>query len=627
MTDPRTPPPSAGPPRAPDPTPLPDPPPPAAAPATAGPASAAPGESLATLLHGYRVHARAPRGVVAALTERPRTLRALVQDSGLPRRSVEEILGCLGDDLRPGSGATFVLRPGAVDRYRTMIDYDELRAGTTLDPLAAEIGRHSALVTTMHELIASAPRPRTELDHVPATAATVVRRAVWLSTHYDLREAHLLCVGDHDLTSLAVVLLAAAASPGPARRGPAVTVVDIDEDLLEFLDRTARSRDLRLRCLYADLRFGLPPAVAGSADLAFTDPPYTPRGVSLFAARGAQGLADRERGRVLVAYGFSERVPTLGWKVQRALLDQGLVFEAIWPAFHTYEGAEAVGARADMYVCQPTSATWKHLDRPVAARGSVSTAIYTRGRQATESQPAPLAGPVVAAATGFLAIAPGRGVFVGDRPELDAAHAHLGTVLEGGLPAAVAAGASGALSAVADLSDDPGPWLTRLLLAVNADRLAVIVAADHPVLGAGDGTHQALDPLRAKWAATPEHDVAIPDGGDTGRGGNAGRLVTFAAVDPAVHDPGARLARWLLDRPHGKIGNVWRDGLIRIARQADGRTLSQREALATAHRAVADPDLLAVRLIDLPWHTLASTLAAAVACVDTQTGGEAGSSG
>ncbi|WP_063820827.1 bis-aminopropyl spermidine synthase family protein [Frankia sp. QA3] len=573
---------------------------------------------MATLLHGYRVHARAPRGVVAALTERPRTLRALVQDSGLPRRSVEEILDRLGDDLRTGTGGTFVLRPGAVDRYRTMIDYDELRAGTPLDPLAAEIGRHGALVTTMHELIASAPRPRTDLDHVPATAATVVRRAVWLSTHYDLREAHLLCVGDHDLTSLAVVLLAAAASPGPARRGPTVTVVDIDEDLLEFLDRSARSRDVRLRCLYADLRFGLPPSVAGGADLAFTDPPYTPQGVSLFAARGAQGLADRERGRVLVAYGFSERVPTLGWKVQRALLDQGLVFEAIWPAFHTYEGAEAVGARADMYVCQPTPATWKHLDRPAPARGPAATAIYTRGRQSTESRPAPLAGPVVAAATRFLAAAPGRGVFVGERPELDAAHAahaHLATVLERGLPTA-AAGAGGPLSAVADLSDDPGPWLTRLLLAVNADRLAVIVNADHRVLGAGGCARGALDPLRAKWAATPEHDLALDD---EGRAGGATRLVTFAAVDPAVLDPGARLARWLLDRPHGKIGNVWRDGLIRIVREADGRVLAQREALAAARRAVGDADLLAVRLIDLPRHTLASTLTAAAVSATPQT--------
>ncbi len=601
-----------------------------------------PGESLATLLHGYRVHARAPRGVVAALTERPRTLRALIQDSGLPRRSVEEILGCLGDDLRTGAGGTFVLRPAAVDRYRALIDYDELRAGTPLDSLAAAIGRNDALVTTMHELIASAPRPRAELDHVPATAATVVRRAVWLATHFDLRDAHLLCVGDHDLTSLAVVLLAAAAAsaPGSARRGPAVTVVDIDEDLLEFLDRSARSRGVRLRCLYADLRFGLPPSVAGSADLAFTDPPYTPQGVSLFAARGAQGLADRERGRVLVAYGFSDRVPTLGWKVQRALLDQGLVFEAIWPAFHTYEGAEAVGARADMYVCQPTPATWKHLDRPAPARGPVPTAIYTRGRQSTESRPVPPAQPVLAAATAFLAAAPGRSVFVGERPELAAAaHAHLATVLERGLPTA-AAGAGGPLSAVADLSDDPGPWLTRLLLAVNADRLAVIVTADHSVLGAGGSRSDALDPLRAKWVPTPEHDATADhhaatdhqgggdhhgDGGDGAWGG--ARLVTFAAVDPADLDPGMRLARWLLDRPHGKIGNVWRDGLIRVVRTAEGRAPSQREALAAARRAVADPDLLAARLIDLPRHALASTLAAAVTSVEPPREGEAAAGG
>ncbi|WP_115537950.1 bis-aminopropyl spermidine synthase family protein, partial [Frankia canadensis] len=391
----------------------------------------APDESLATLLHGYRVHARAPRRVVAALTERPHTLRALVQDSGLPRRSVEEILASLGDDLRPAADGRLVLRAGTVDRYRDMIDYAELRTATSIDPLAAEIGRRGALTTTMHELIAAAPRPRAELDHVPATAATVVRRAVWLWTHYDLRGAHLLCVGDHDLTSLAVALFAtgtagagtaadaAAAgarggdgtgSAGRAVRGggPSVTVVDIDEELLEYLDGAAARLGVRVRCRYADLRFGLPPSVAASADLAFTDPPYTAAGVALFAARGAQALADRERGRVLVAYGYSERTPALGGKVQRALLDQGLVFEAIWPAFHTYDGAEAVGARADMYVCQPTPATWKRLERP-AGREPVTRAIYTHGRLSEESRSAPLAEPVLEAAGRFLAAAADEG--------------------------------------------------------------------------------------------------------------------------------------------------------------------------------------------------------------------------
>ncbi|WP_462203577.1 bis-aminopropyl spermidine synthase family protein [Frankia sp. CcWB3] len=558
------------------------------------------GESLAILLAGYRVHARAPRAAVAALAEQPRTLRQLVQSSGLPRRSVEEILASLGDDLRTGPDGRHVLRPASIDRYRGLIRYDKLNGQTPLDPLAAVIARHGPLVTTMHDLIAAAPRPRADLDHVPATATTVVRRAGWLQTRYDLRGAHLLCIGDHDLTSLAAVSLI---------DGLTVTVVDIDDELLAYLDSSARSLGVRLRCLYADLRFGLPPAVVGTADLAFTDPPYTPEGVALFTGRGAQGLADREHGRVLLAYGFSDRVPTLGWKVQRALIDQGFVFEAIWPGFHVYEGAEAVGARADMYVCQPTPTTWKQLDRSATAATAATTAtaaIYTRGRQSTQSRPTRLTAPVLDAVAAFLATGPaGRAVFVGERREVDAVHVRLATVFDRGLPAFASTGPGastedGTVSVATDLSDDPGPWLTRLLLAVNADRLAVVVSSDHPDLGVRRRRAQGdpLRQLRAKWTATPTRDL-----GDL-------RLVTFTAVDPAALGPADRLARWLLDRPHGKIGNVWRDGLIRIVREDSGRTLSQRDARAAVTRVARDPDLLAARLIDLPRHALEGILAA-----------------
>ncbi|CAO5188573.1 putative methyltransferase [Frankia sp. AiPs1] len=665
------------------------------------------GESLATLLHGYRVHARAPRRVVAALSERPRTLRQLVQDTGLPRRSVEAILHALGEDLRTVADGRQVLRAETIDHYRSMIGYEELHAATMIDPLAAEIQRHGALVTQMHSLIAAAPRPRADLDHVPATAATAVRRAVWLWTHYDLREARLLCVGDHDLTSLALLLLAAHgghrdlnATPRGAGGAefPTVTVVDIDENLLAFLDQTARAHALPLHCLYADLRLGLPPSLAGQADLVFTDPPYTPAGMSLFAARGAQGLADRERGRVLIAYGYSERAPALGARVQRALLDQGFAFEAILPDFHVYEGAEAIGARADMYVCQPTAATWKRLerldrpDRPAdrdagGASGQLRS-IYTRGRHAEESEAAELAAPVVAAARRFLAAAPGRGVFIGDRPLLDAAtHTRLPTVLDRGLPPSATSGATAATSrvggpgapggptassasgsgetsgfggnsqtaagaagvgrasrsVVADLADDPGPWLLRVLLAVNADRLGLLVDADHPDLSTrGDPGHDdhPFGLVRAKWVRTPGLDETPPDAGRT-------RLLAVAAVDPSTLAPPARLARWLLDRAHGRLGNVWRDGLIRAARDLNGEPLPQRAALAAVHTALGatvagstavggtavggtaagaaratgaavrtDLDPLAARLIDLPRHTVATVLAAAAASVE-----------
>ena len=55
-------------------------------------------------------------------------------------------------------------------------------------------------------------------------------------------------------------------------------------------------------------------------------------------------------GRVLLAYGFSDRTPALGLKVQQELQRLGLVFEAILPAFHRFDGAQAIGSAADL--CQ-----------------------------------------------------------------------------------------------------------------------------------------------------------------------------------------------------------------------------------------------------------------------------------
>ena len=67
----------------------------------------------------------------------------------------------------------------------------------------------------------------------------------------------------------------------------AVTVVDVDDSLLEYIDGQGQPS---IRCLWADLRFGLPAGAHEWGDLVFTDPPYTPEGVRLFLARGLTGL-------------------------------------------------------------------------------------------------------------------------------------------------------------------------------------------------------------------------------------------------------------------------------------------------------------------------------------------------
>ena len=59
-------------------------------------------------------------------------------------------------------------------------------------------------------------------------------------------------------------------------------VVDVDQRQLAFLAGAADT-------WFADLRVGLPAPLRGRFDIVLTDPPYSPAGVGLFAARGTGG--------------------------------------------------------------------------------------------------------------------------------------------------------------------------------------------------------------------------------------------------------------------------------------------------------------------------------------------------
>jgi hypothetical protein len=600
-------------------------------PATDAPPANGPAR-LAELLGAYGPYSRPLRSLLARLITATALdgeagsagVARLVRGVGVPRRTVEEMLAALGDDVVEDPGAGPRLRPDRVDAYRPLLAPG---GSGSLGPAGGAPGPEPdrrAVHDDLSALIAAAPRARADLDHVAATATTALARAVWLRDNYDLAGARLLCAGDHDLTSLA------AASLIPGLR---VTVVDVDEELLDFVGEQAARRRLPVRMLFADLRFGLPPSVAGDADLVFTDPPYTPDGVALFCARGAEALRDRERGRVLLAYGFSDRTPTLGWKVQRALSDAGFVIEAMLPGFHAYDGAEAIGARADHYVCRPTPHTWRQLDRSTGPWAG-QTAIYTRGRAALESAAAPaaLAGPPVAILRAAAAEAGGvpggadlRLVVVADTQPAElagAGHTRLATLLSKGLPAAKG---PRRVAVAADLTDDPGGWLPRLLLAANADGVAALVRADHPVLAAG----QPL--LAAKWRPRPPRPAGSSQDRTEPLWVVSYTAVEYTAVDCTAVDtdrsrrspgPGAgALQRYLLDRAHGRVGNVWREGLVRLAREATGAELSRREAGERVTAALAGvpgaADVLAARLVDLPRRTLAAVLAAAAETADS----------
>lgn len=499
-------------------------------------------DAVTALVEAAGALARPLREVLALLAAGSHTLDDLVRTPAVPRRTVEELLAAAGGDIDT-AGDAHRLAPAVRHHYRDRFALDALRA----DPAGA------SMLQRVRDFVASGPPPMAALDHVTATPETTLRRAEWLRDNYDLRGAHVLCVGDHDLTSLAVCLVE------PSAR---VTVVDLDERVLAHIDGVAAEHGSNVRTLHADLRFGLPPAVHGWADLVFTDPPYTPEGMGLFAARAAECLAGANS-RVLLAYGFSDRSPALGHKVQQELLRLGMVFEAILPGFHRYHGAQAIGSASALYVCRPTARTRK-------LAGKQTAAIYTHGPQSVES------------AEGT----PGED-FLRKLGELTR------TAVDGlrrpGWDRPVAAG--GGLP-VFDLRSDPGPWLLRMMLACNHERAAFVVPNRHQDITSEHAQNSLSDLVAAKYSLRFHRSGPEPT-----------CAVVFA--EPPARAQG--VACHLLHRAHGKVGNTWRDALI-----AHGdSSLSKKQARERVAALVQDTSDLDVRLIDLPRHRLTALLHAA----------------
>ena len=321
---------------------------------------------LSALLDAQGADATRAHRVLAALADGAWwSPRELVRATAVAHRTASAVLDALGPDLERVSPADAeervrLVRPGPYAAF------DRPRAA---DPWAPLLEAHPDAAEELRRLVAEAPPSRTDLDHVAATARTALRRGVFLDERFDLAGRRLLCVGDHDLTSLAALLVRPEAE---------AVVVDVDERMLAYIDAAADRLGLRVRCHFADLRLGLPPAAAGACDVVFTDPPYTPEGVELFVRRGLEGMADPRRGRVVVAYGASETTPGLVAKTQARLARMDLVFEAVHPDFNRYSGAESIGAASDLYVLRP-------LARTAAGRGPEAARIYSQGGNAKEA--------------------------------------------------------------------------------------------------------------------------------------------------------------------------------------------------------------------------------------------------
>jgi Branched-chain polyamine synthase A C-terminal domain len=506
-----------------------------------------------------------------------RSVAELVSLTGTSRRTVEAVLRAAEPHLDASDGRVRIARPHA-PAYAA--EFGCGQDAPMLDPWDELARRDPVALAEAAAMAEHAPAPQRDLDQVPATAQTMLKRGHYLLRSFDLRGAHVLCVGDHDLTSLGLFLAGGAG-------GLRVSVVDADEALLGYIDAEARRRGFDVRCYAADLRLGLPAGLRESSELVFTDPPYTPDGVRLFVARGLQGLADTRNGRVLVAYGFGEQ-PALGLAAQQALGPLHLVYEAVLPGFNRYAGAEAIGSEAALYVLRPTR---RSHGSARASGEDPGSGVYTHGAQSVESAARPLPGAAAARILGLAAAAGEEVLLVGGGWPESCGGQRLPLA---DLMAAPAPGGGHDRTAVINLYPGFGSLVFRALLAVNARRVAIVCRNGVPELRDAAGQRALARLIAPKYRitrllrSTPEPDTAVilaeqPPAGD--------RNLTGAE----------QVAGYIYARAHGKLGNAWREGLIALWKSR-GQQLTKRDARDLIASVTARPDLLDRCPIDLPVH-------------------------
>ena len=166
-----------------------------------------------------------------------------------------------------------------------------------------------------------------EYDQGFITPDSTLARCAYALAKGDIEGKRVLILGDDDLVSLALGLMA---------RPQRLVVVEIDERLVRFIARHAEHLDIPVEIHSLDLSRPLPESFHRAFDTFLCDPPESFTAFRAFVGRGLTAL----HGAGCAGYfGFTHREATLRkWhQVESYLMEQGAVLTDIVPNFHTYE--------------------------------------------------------------------------------------------------------------------------------------------------------------------------------------------------------------------------------------------------------------------------------------------------
>ncbi len=165
-----------------------------------------------------------------------------------------------------------------------------------------------------------------QYDQGYVTPENTFARVALADDRGDLRGKDVIVLGDDDLMSIALAL------SGLPRK---VTILEIDERLVNFIKETSDKLGLNIDARVHDLRQPLPEDVVGAYDTFFTDPPETVEAIKAFVGRGVATLRSE---RCAGYFGVTRRESSLDkWRrIQKVLLDMGLVITDLLHNFNEY---------------------------------------------------------------------------------------------------------------------------------------------------------------------------------------------------------------------------------------------------------------------------------------------------
>lgn len=203
------------------------------------------------------------------------------------------------------------------------------------------------------------PSADVTLDQSKSLPETSIRRVLFMYNSGAIEGKKIIFLGDDDFVSITLGLFFKYILGKNEKFYPDIVVVEIDNRIIQTINKIAMEESLNIKTSLHDLRKGLPQELQGKFDTFCTDPPYTVNGLELFATRGMDALISEKGKQGFISFGHKDPDETLLF--QKKLINLGFAISEIIPSFNEYEGAELIGNISQIIRVVTTS--YRNIDK------------------------------------------------------------------------------------------------------------------------------------------------------------------------------------------------------------------------------------------------------------------------